>query len=95
MSQRLRLPTGRLVRFRKKLDRQLQNLRKRVSTRRITKGQAKDWGARILRAHREELVAFVRAYLKRKKVLLKFNNDDFRTDTREAIVSWNKIVSDM
>ena len=91
----LRLPIGRLEFYRKKLDRQLQNLRKQVSTRRITKGQAKDRGARIIRAHHEELVAFVRAYLRRKKIPRKFNADDFRTDTRETIESWNKIVSDM
>ena len=46
-------------------------------------------------AHHEELVAFVRGYLRRKKIPRKFNADDFRTDTREAIESWNKIVSDM
>ena len=95
MSQRLRLPIGRLELYRKKLGRQLQNLRRQVSSHQITKGQAKDRGARIIRAHHEELVAFVRGYLRRKRIPRKFNADDFRTDTREAITSWNKIVSDM
>lgn len=91
----LRLPAGRIKLFDRKLDRQLQNLRKQVSSKRITKGQAKDRGARIIKAHGEELVRFVRAYLRRKKVPRKFNNDDFRKETRETITSWNKIVDDM
>jgi hypothetical protein len=91
----LRLPAGRIKLFDRKLDRQLQNLRKQVSSKRITKGQAKDRGARIIKAHGEELIRFVRAYLRRKKVPRKFNNDDFRKETKETITSWNKIVDDM
>jgi len=91
----LRLPTGRIELFTKKLDRQLQNLRRQVSTHHITKGQAKDRGARIIKTHGEELIAFVQAYLRHKKIPRKFNADDFRQETREAIESWNKIVSDM
>lgn len=91
----LRLPAGRIKLFDRKLDRQLQNLRKQVSSKRITKGQAKDRGARIIKAHGEELIRFVRAYLRRKKVPRKFNNDDFRKETRETITSWNNIVDDM
>jgi len=95
MTQKLRLPAGRIKLLNKKLDRKLQNLRRQVSTHRITRGQAKDRGARIINAHREELIHFVRAYLSRKKIPRKFNADDFRQETREAIESWNKIVSDM
>lgn len=91
----LRLPTGRIKLFDKKLDRKLQNLRKQVSARRITKGQAKDRGARIIKTHGEELMRFVRGYLRRKKVPRKFNDDDFRQETRETITSWNNIVDDM
>ena len=91
----LRLPAGRIKLFDKRLDRKLQNLRKQVSTRQITKGQAKDRGARIIKAHGEELVRFVRAHLRRKKVPRKFNNDDFRQETRETITSWNNIVDDL
>ena len=95
MNQRLRLPTGRIELYRRKLDRQLQNLRRQVSTHQITKGQAKDRGARIIKTHGEELIHFVRGYLRRKKIPRKFDVDDFRQETREAIESWNKVVSDM
>ena len=95
MSKRLRLPTGRLEFYRKKLDKQLQNLRIQVSSHQITKGQAKDRGTRIIKAHEVELVSFVRGYLRRKKIPRKFNADDFRTETREAIESWTNIVNDM
>jgi len=95
MSSRLRLPAGTIKLFDKKLDRKLQNLRRQVSTHQITKGQAKDRGARILKAHGEELITFVRGYLRRKKVPRKFNVDDFIQETRETIESWNKIVDDM
>ena len=91
----LRLPIGRLEMHRKRLDRQLQGLRRQVSSRKITKGQAKDRGTRIIKAHGEELIRFVRSYLRRKKVPRKFDADDFRQDTRETIESWNNIVSDM
>lgn len=91
----LRLPTGRLEFYRKKLNRRLQNLRSQVSTRRITKGQAKDRGARIIKEHHEELITFIRRYLRRKKIPRKFAADDFRKETREAITSWNNIVDDM
>lgn len=91
----LRLPTGRIKLFDKKLDRQLQGLRKQVSSRRITKGQAKDRGARIIKAHGEELIRFVRGYLWKRNITRKFNAEDFRKDTRETITSWNAIVSDM
>jgi len=95
MTQKLHLPQGRLELFTKKLDRRLQNLRRQVSTKQITKGQAKDRGARIIKTHGEELIRFVRGYLRRKKIPRKFDADDFRQETREAIESWNKIVSDM
>ena len=38
----LRLPAGRIKLFDKKLDRQLQSLRKQVSSHKITKGQARE-----------------------------------------------------
>jgi len=95
MTQKLHLPQGRLELFTKKLDRRLQNLRRQVSTKQITKGQAKDRGARIIKTHGEELIRFVRGYLRRKKIPRKFDANDFRQETREAIESWNKIVSDM
>ena len=91
----LRLPKGRLELYRRKLDRRLQRLSIQVYTRQITKGQAKDRGARIIKEHNEELVTFTRAYLRKKGIPRKFNPDDFRQETREAIESWNNIVNDM
>jgi len=95
MSRRLRLPVGRIESYRKRLDRKLQNLRKQLTAKQITRGQAKDRGTRIIKAHHEELISFIRGYMRRKRINQKFDIDAFSEDVREAVEGWNKIVDDM
>ena len=95
MSTRLRLPVGRIEAHRKALNRKLQTIRKRVAQKQVSKAAAKEQGTLIIRNHYRELIAFVTAYLKRKKRPQRFNIDDFEHDMKEAAESWEKIVQDM
>jgi len=92
---KLRLPTGRLELFRKVLNRRLQEIRRQVSLKQITKGQALDRGARIIRSHYTELRDFIRAYTLNRDINYKFNDEDFQKEIRSTIESWNNIVDDM
>lgn len=95
MSQRLRLPTGRLVFFRKRLDRKLQAIRKRVTRKHVTKTYAKEQGTLILRSHYRDIIAFVANYLKTRGVDQRFTVKEFEPDIKEAVESWEAIVDDL
>ena len=92
---RLRLPVGRIEAHRKALNRKLQTIRKRVTQKQVSKSAAKEQGTLIIRNHYRELIAFVTAYLKRKRHPQHFNMGDFEQDMKEATESWNKLVDDM
>ena len=95
MSTRLRLPVGRIEAHRKALNRKLQTIRKRVAQKQVSKAAAKEQGTLIIRNHYRELIAFVTAYLKRKRHPQHFNIGDFEQDMKEAVESWEGIVDDL